>query len=495
MKRRKFVQITGGITVAAGSISTLFASCDDPMMDTMMNMDKAPEVVEGLFNTMLPVPNAVSVDDASLTAQLTTTTVFQGKTSNVLGYQPGSMLGPTLKAATGDGLNIVFQNNLFENSNIHWHGLITPAAMDGHPKDIVQSGNSFNYTFPVINRSGTYWYHPHPDMRTAKQAYEGLAGLFLVTDVEEQALGLPSGEYELPLVVQDKRANTSGNFYYLPSGMDLMNGLLGESVLVNGVHAPFTEVVAGYYRLRVLNGSNGRIYNLGMSNGAPLTIIGTDGGLLSAPEDANSILLSPGERVDLLLSFDGLPIGTEVFLESKTFENSGYQGQQAFRIMKFQVKAGQGVNFTVPAILSTYATIPENQATRQRFFDITNGGGHGGHGGGMVLHNINGRSYDESRIDETVTAGTTEIWSFDNVNGVDPHPMHLHGALFQVLDRTGGRGQIYPHEKGWKDTVLVMPGERVRVIVPFSQNTGIYVFHCHNLEHEDTGMMLQMEIS
>jgi blue copper oxidase len=113
----------------------------------------------------------------------------------------------------------------------------------------------------------------------------------------------------------------------------------------------------------------------------------------------------------------------------------------------------------------------------------------------MVMHNINGKSYDESRIDETIAAGATELWVFDNTEGIDPHPMHLHGALFQVLDRTGGRGQVLPHEKGWKDTVLAMPGEKVRVIVAFGQEKGVFVFHCHNLEHEDSGMMLQMEIN
>ncbi len=495
MKRRKFVQITGGITLTGGGVSVIFASCNDDMMDNMMNMDKAPDVVEGLFDTVLSVPNTVSVDGATLTAQQTVATVFQGKTSAVLGYQSGNMLGPTLKAATGDSASIVFQNNLAELSNIHWHGLITPATMDGHPKDTAQPGASLNYTFPVINRAGTYWYHPHPDLKTAKQTFEGLAGFFLVTDPEEQALGLPSGEYELPLVIQDKRVTTSGNFPYSPSDIDIMNGLLGETVLVNGVYAPYTEVIGRHYRLRIVNGSNGRIYNFRLSNNTAFTLIGTDGGLLASPETINSFLLSPGERVDLLVNFAGMTIGSEIFLESATFDGGEYQGGQAFRILRFKVKDGQADIFSLPAILSTYTVVSENQATRQRIFDISNGGGHGGHGGSMVIHNINGKSYDENRIDETVTAGTTEIWSFDNINGVDPHPMHLHGALFQVLDRTGGRGQVYPHEKGWKDTVLVMPGEMVRAVVPFDQNKGVYVFHCHNLEHEDSGMMLQMEIN
>jgi blue copper oxidase len=197
----------------------------------------------------------------------------------------------------------------------------------------------------------------------------------------------------------------------------------------------------------------------------------------------------------VLVSFGGQAVGTEVYLESKTFDGGEYQGKQAFNILKFKVTQSSTDSFQAPSVLSNYATLPESAATKNRSFDVSNGGGHGGHGGNMMtMHNINGDSYDESRIDETITAGATEIWTFDNAEGIDPHPMHLHGALFQVLDRIGGRGQVFPHEKGWKDTVLALPNEKVRVIVAFGQEKGVFVFHCHNLEHEDTGMMLQMEI-
>jgi blue copper oxidase len=189
--------------------------------------------------------------------------------------------------------------------------------------------------------------------------------------------------------------------------------------------------------------------------------------------------------------------GTEVFLKNETFGGSEFQGKQAFNILKFIVKNGPADNFTVPAVLSSFSPVPESQSTKSRSFDISNDGGHGGHGGhggGMAVHTINGKRYDHTRIDETVSAGATEIWTFDNTHGIDPHPMHLHGAFFQVLSRTGGRAQVFPHEKVWKDTVLVMPGEKVRVIAVFAENKGVFVFHCHNLEHEDTGMMLQMEV-
>ncbi len=498
MKRRKFIGLAGAGTGVAiiGGTAVLMNACTSCSKDGMMNMDGvAPKVVEGSFDSALAVPPTMPASSANLVAQQTTAAVFKGKTSNVLGYQNGGILGSTLRANIGDMVNATFQNNLAEPSNLHWHGLLTPANMDGHPSDVAQAGGSLNYSFPILNRAGTYWYHPHPDMKTAKQAYEGLAGFFLVTDAEEQALNLPGGEYDLPLVIQDKRADASGNFAYSPSMTDQMNGLLGESVLVNGVHSPVAEVTRRTYRLRILNGSNGRIYNLALSNGAAFMLIASDGGLLAAPITATEMMLSPGERVEVLVDFSGMNAGKEVFLESKTFSGSEYQGKQAFKILKFKVKESQPHIFTLPASLSNYQPLAESQATHNRAFDISNGGGHGGHGGGMMaMHNINGKSYDESRIDETIIAGATEIWTFDNTEGIDPHPMHLHGALFQVLDRTGGRGQVFPHEKGWKDTVLAMPGEKVRVIVAFGQEKGVFVFHCHNLEHEDSGMMLQMEI-
>ena len=210
-------------------------------------------------------------------------------------------------------------------------------------------------------------------------------------------------------------------------------------------------------------------------------VIGGDGGLLAAPKIASSIILSPGERVDVLVDFSGLELNAEIYLVSETFSGGAYQGKQSFKVLKFVVNQMVSDSYIIPSILSSYAVISESQSTRTRAFDISNGGGHGGHGGGIMMHTINGKSYSESRIDETIVAGATEIWTFDNTEGIDPHPMHLHGAIFQVLDRTGGRSQVFAHELGWKDTVLGL-------------DKGVFVFHCHNLEHEDAGMMLQMEI-
>ena len=498
MKRRKFIKNTGfgaGSILTGSSVVSFLTACDnnDMMNGGGMNMGgQSVSVTEGKFSRMLPVPKTVK-DNAILTAQATSATI-NGNAVSVLGYQANGILGPIIRINSGIKASINFQNNLSEKSNIHWHGLKIPANMDGHPEDVVNPGSNFNYQFSVNQRAGLCWYHPHPDGATARQAFQGLAGLFIINDAEEAALKLPSGMYEIPLVIQDKRFSSSG-ITYSPSTGEVMTGYMGETITVNGEVSPFAEVTTRFYRLRILNGSNARIYNLALSNNADLIIIGNDGGLLKSPSIVKNILLAPGERLDVLVNFAGLNAGTEVFLESKEINNAGNaQGKQGFKILKFKITQTVNDSFTVPVSLSSFATVSPSSSSKTRNF-IINAMQMGGSMNMTGMHRINGKTYDKNRIDETVAANTTEIWVFDNSQGDEPHPMHLHGVHFQVWERSGGRGQLIPSESGWKDTVLVMPGETVKIIIPFSTLTGVFVFHCHNLEHEDDGMMLQYQLT
>ena len=497
MKRGDFIKLTGMGTTAiflGGGLSTFLPSCKK---EGMMNMGGgALSVIEGDFSTLLPMPPVVT-GQATLAAQATVHNIFKGKVSKVLGYQPNSILGPSIVVNSGDSVNILFQNNLAEPSNIHWHGLDIPANMDGHPKDTIDSGGSFNYQFVVSQRAAMYWYHPHPHELTAKQAYLGLAGAFIVRALEESSLNLPSGEFEVPLIIQDKRVFPDYSLDYSPQMGDVMTGYLGPYVTVNGVYAPSKEVKTRNYRLRVLNGSNARIYDLALSNGAAFAVIGSDGGLLASPSSVDSLLLGPGERVDLIVDFSSYPIGTELFLISNAFSAGTSQGLEEFKILKFIVDENDTDTFSLPVSLSVIDPIPESSAIKTRTFNISNPGmGGGGHSGMTMkgMHRINNKVYDENRVDETVQAGTTEIWVFDNSTGDEPHPMHMHALQFQVLDRTGGRNVKIATENGWKDTAMVLPGEKVRVIMTFGVHTGKYMLHCHNLEHEDDGMMLQVEV-
>lgn len=503
MERREFIRFSGmgtAYALLAGSSPFVLFSCRKDSM--MMDMGGGPvNVTEGAFDISLPIPSVMN-GQGSLTAQSTTHSIFKGKISKVLGYQSGSILGPTIQLNSGSSVNLNLQNSLSEPTNIHWHGLVIPANMDGHPEDIAQPGSSFNYNFSVSQRAGMYWYHPHPHGFTAKQAFKGLAGVFIVNDPEEQALNLPSGLFEIPLVIQDKRVFPDYALDYSPQMGEVMTGYMGQYIAVNGVYSPYLNVNKRNYRIRVLNGSNARIYNLALSDNASFAVIGSDGGLLTAPQTVSSLILSPGERADLIIDFSSYSLGADIFLISKTFSAGEAQGTQEFKIMKFSVTQNDTDTFSLPGSLSVINLIPETSATKTRTFSISNpnmgmGGHGGGHSGGMNMkgmHKINDKTYDANRIDETVQAGATEIWIFDNSSGDEPHPMHIHGIQFQVLDRTGGRNTLIPTESGWKDTVMVMPGEKVRIIMIFHQNKGKYVVHCHNLEHEEDGMMLQFEV-
>lgn len=497
MKRKQFLKISGLTTgsVLLGSYVTSFlTSCGKGQMNMggMSGMNGTPvNVTEGSFTRLLPIPSVVGAN-ASLSPQATVSNI-NGTNLNVLGYQPDSILGPTIQVNRYSTVSFNVQNRLSEPTNIHWHGLKIPSNEDGYPTDVISSNNNFTYQFLVNQRAGLYWYHPHPDGLTAKQVFQGLAGLFIVNDAEETALNLPSGINEIPIVIQDKRLSATG-INYAPTTMEVMSGYMGETIIVNGVASPFTEVSTRFYRLRILNGSNARIYNLALSNNADIIIIGNDAGLMKSPATVKTLILAPGERLDVLVSFSGLTVGTELFLENRLFDGAGTaQGKQAFKIMKFKVTQTVTDNFSVQATLSGIVSLNATAAVKTRTFDISNAGM--SMGGGGMKHTINNKTFDASRVDENVNKDTTEIWIFDNSQGTEPHPMHIHGIQFQVLQRTGGRGTLIASESGWKDTVLVMPGEVVKVIAPFEANTGKFVFHCHNLEHEDDGMMLQYQLS
>jgi blue copper oxidase len=498
MKRKQFIKLTGatGAFTVIGGAAWLLQSCNGQNKNDMHN--NGIRIMEGDFATPLPSPPFFDLKNSTaFEAKQTEVEILKGKKTNVYGYYDG-ILGKTFVVNNGAFNNLQFTSSLPQATNIHWHGLIVPSEMDGFPSLVTQPGGTFQYQFKINQRAGTYWYHPHPDGLTAEQVMQGLAGFFIVRDDEEAALKLPDGDSEIAFVIQDRRFKNTGDFAYSPTMMDVMTGFFGEYIIVNGAYNPYKAVKAGWNRLRIINGSNARVYNLAFSNQQDFVVIGSDAGLLSAPETVNNILLSPGERIDMLVDFTNVA-NKEIFLQSELFNSGGVQGKEAFKILKF--KAGDKTNetFILPTALSAIVKINPSAATKTRVFDISNASMHGADKMGMDkmqmgMHSINGISYDAAVINERVTAGATEIWEFDNGKGDEIHPMHFHGNHFQILERTGGRGKLTATEKGWKDTVLLMPGEKVKVITTFSQFKGKYVLHCHNLEHEDSGMMLNFEI-
>ncbi len=469
-------------TLGFGLSSTMLASC----MEWMDMTPKARNISDGEFLNALKIPENISGTTA-LSAQAGQDTLLKAGKVNVLGYRNG-LLGPTIRVQKGGSVNIPFQNKMTEHTNIHWHGLVIPSEMDGHPDAMIMPNGTFNFNFTVNQQAGTNWYHPHLHELTGEQVTHGLSGLFIVESLEEKALNLPSGNFEIPLIIQDKRFNSDGTIKYDPNMKEVMAGYMGDNVLVNGTMKPFLEVSTRFYRFRILNGSSARIYNLALSNAAEFYVIGSDGGILPQPEKVKNLILASGERADILVDFTKNKVGEKVYLMNETFSEMGEaQGYQEFKIMSFNVNKLETDTFKMPSSLIPFTKLSGSSKTREFSLKMGKMNMKGG------MHKINGKVYSANRIDETVTFGATEIWEFDNSTGDEPHPMHIHGVQFQVVSRSGGRNTILPQEKAWKDTVLVAPEEKVQVIMKFEQK-GKFVFHCHNLEHEDDGMMLNFEV-
>jgi len=360
--------------------------------------------------------------------------------------------------------------------------------MDGHPRDQVAAGQSYQVRFPVRQRASACWYHAHTDQRTAEQAYAGVAGFFIIEDPAEAAFGLPSGSHDVPLVFTDKRVSASRQWIYAPSMMDVMSGYLGEVMLVNGTPDAWLSVDRGLYRLRLLNGSNARIYKVVLSDGRPFRLIGTDGGLLAAPVSLTSAMLAPGQRLEVLVDFSVYALGASVVLKSLSFPGGGgmmggpQQGSE-MDLLRFYVDSSSTGNATAPTSLQPFTPLNPAQARRTRLFTLAMSG---------MVHTINGQLYHMQRPDFSVPFGDLEIWEYRNTS-TEPHPMHAHAALCQVLSRSSS-ASLPPEDAGWKDTVLVNPGETVRVLTRFDTHSGVFVHHCHNLEHEDSGMMQNFEV-
>jgi FtsP/CotA-like multicopper oxidase with cupredoxin domain len=414
----------------------------------------------------LQVPTETPASLGLLTCAPAFVNLGDGKLRAVLAYN-GRFPGPTWIARTGDQIIVTLQNGLSEETITHWHGMAVDYWNDGGPRLAIGPGQSYNYNFPIRQRAGLNFYHPHPHMLTGKQVCLGLAGAFIIRDAEEDALQLPAGAYEVPLIIRDASFSNKGDLAYNPT----MAGFNGKFPLVNGTLRPMLNVDQGWYRFRVLNGANARVFRLALSNGAPFTVIGNDGGLLRSPATVSEMELGMGERVDLLVNFSALGGGQSVTLRCLNAR---------WDLIQFVGTGAPGFSYSPPATLSTIqALVGPSQPTRIFSFD--------------GMSRINGQQYDLYRIDFQVPFGVTERWRF-KTGGNAPHTVHVHGASFQVVSRTGGRARLFDWEGGWKDTVLLNDRETCDVQIRFDGYRGLYVIHCHQLEHEDMGMMSNFEV-
>ena len=396
----------------------------------------------------------------------------------------GTYLGPTIRVRRGERVEVAVQNGLDQETSLHWHGMHLPAAMDGGPHQPVPVGETWRPQWTVDQPAATLWYHPHVHGATGDHVYRGLTGLFLVDDDEADALNLPSdyGVDDVPMIVQDRTFDGDNQFEQpVPLGGSL--GVIGDEILVNGTLGPYFDVTTRLVRLRLLNGSNARLYHFGFSDDRRFSLVATDGGLLARPWETTRLHLSPGERAEIVVAFRP---GETVELRSYPSDNGGTLGRldgfdDSLDICQFRAATRLADDTVVPAALVDVPDLAGEPVAEERSFTLAS-------------NQINGRSMAMERIDFGVRAGTVEVWDVVNDNGF-LHNFHVHDVQFQVLTVDGEEPE--PALRGRKDTVLLLQGKRYRLAMRFSDHTDPntpYMYHCHLLQHEDEGMMGQFVV-
>ena len=431
-------------------------------------------------------PSTVAADGTrsfDLNAQAGSTEFTDGVRTDTWGYDQG-FLGPTIVAERGEHVQMNVTNELPEATSVHWHGMHLPARMDGGPHQPIEPGGVWNPDWTIDQPAATLWYHPHVNGKTEFQVEKGLAGMIILHDDAERALNLPSvyGVDDIPLLVQDRRFDEAGQ---ISTDVRGYIGPIGDQVLVNGTLAPYQDVTTDVVRLRLLNASSSRVYNFGFDDDRAFDLIATDGGLLEAPAPMQGIRLSPGERAEVLVRM--VP-GETVNLQStppdlglESGVNEQNAGADTLDVLQLRAAPALQTVGSVPDSLVPVDRLVQSDASQQRSF-ILNG------------MNINNRLMDMGRIDETVTAGATEVWTVENTMPM-PHNFHVHAVQFQVL--RVGSAPPPPELSGWKDTIYLEPGTRYELIMKFGSDTDPdfpYMYHCHMLAHEDAGMMGQFVV-
>jgi spore coat protein A len=507
VSRRQVLGIGGALGVVAfGGLSSAAALSRRPASTGAVLRSAVP--LPPAFQVPLPVPSVLTGESIEIVQREVTAEILPGVPTRLWTYG-GTFPGPTIESRRGHAVTVAHRNELPVPTVVHLHGGRTPASSDGYPTDLVlpagwghmghmhdpravTSSVTRSYTFPLEQRATMLWYHDHRMDFTAPAIWRGLAGMHIVRDSAEESLGLPSRE--LPLMIADRAFASDGSLAYPSIDSTLrmqpgvqepyVAGVLGDVILVNGAPWPVHEVDAARYRLRILNASNARHYDLEavLDDGRRLDLvqIGADQGLLRAPVIHRNLPIAPAERYDVIVDFGQVPVGSRVRIVNRV--GSG----RTRDVMAFNVVRKAADSSRIPDVLSE--DLPEwqrSEAVRVRDFSFRAGQMGDGHG-----WLIGGQPFAPDRTDVTTRLGDVEIWRL--VADVH-HPVHLHLVGFRVLSR-GGRAPL-PHDAGLKDTVSLRPGESAEIITRFDGYRGRYLFHCHNAEHEDMGMMANLEIT
>lgn len=456
----------------------------------------------------LIIPGTITSTDINLTLQNGTHEFFSGESTATMGVN-GNILGPTLILNQGENVNINVTNNLGEETTIHWHGLHVSAENDGGPHTIIDPGTTWNPQFTVLDRAATYWYHPHLLDVTDEHASKGIAGFIIVKDDNEAILDLPRnyGVDDIPLAIQTK--DFDSNFQIVNHANN------DDTIMVNATIDPETDVPAQVVRLRLLNGSSQRVFNIGLSGNMTFYQIATDGGLREEPLALTRLPLAPGERSEILIDLSDLNGQTiQLMSYASEFSNGIYGATnpgmgQGMVLDNYNPNPLNGANFNilqlnvVPTTADPVITIPSNLVAVNPYLEsdsdqartFTMQPDSPGPSQLNGTFNINGASMDMSIINVTVPLDNIEIWTVQNNSGIS-HPFHVHDVQYYILDINGNPPPAYA--QGWKDTFLVPAGMgTMRFITKFedfADDTVPYMYHCHMLTHEDSGMMGQFVV-
>lgn len=450
--------------------------------EEMANMDHSSHTNPVALNDSkgeneLAVPPLIEPENGvvEITAQQGVTEIFKSVQTNTYGYN-GSFLGPVIRVNEGETVIFRTKNELTEPTTFHWHGVEIPGEGDGGPHQLLEPGAMEDVKFTVSQEASTLWFHPHPEGATAEQVYKGLAGLIYIEDKNSKNLNLPKeyGVNDFPLVFQDRAFTEEKQFDY--KAVLNEDGTIGDTLLVNGTFNPKLTIGKEKVRLRLLNGANARNYTFKLNTGDKFQQIATDGGFLNKPIEMSEITLTPGERAEIIVDFSKY--------DSKS--NIALVNEDDAILLPFSIDEQKSNSIEIPGSLNDYEVTDEERnlpvTKKLELFGM----------GKMVY--INDKQFDMNRIDFTQKQGETEIWEIYNkpdMMGGMTHPFHIHGTQFKIVSIDGKEPPT--NLQGWKDTVSIEPDQTVKLAVKFN-NKGIYMFHCHVLEHEENGMMGQVEV-
>ena len=457
------------------------------------------------YSRPLPIPKVIRDADITLTARQADVQLLPGAPTRMWTFD-GTFPGPTIRRPAGKRTRLTIRHQLpveADTLTIHHHGSHSASKHDGLPETrLIEPRKSRTYVYEHMEdgepeRAAMQWYHDHSHEHTSRNAWMGLAGLFILDDEFEEQLRLPSGRYEIPLFITDRRFRKNNQLDLSLFGTPAESReVSGDVFLVNGAPQPYLNVEPRRYRLRVHNGSGFRIYNLAVivdgafTPAAEVTQIGTESGLLPAPVRRTTVLMGPAERADLIVDFSdfaGQTLALASLPRANVFgaDNAPTTGLVQFRVGRTAASRGRTAPKKLRPLPKWAATAPKQPTRVWAFgtgYDV---------GNRREAHTINGRSFDHRRVDAQVELDSVETWMLLNTT-TRTHYIHIHDVDWVVLSRNGASPA--PHEAGLKETFLLDPGEYITVAAKFSDHLGRYVIHCHMLDHEDGGMMTAWEV-